>query len=74
MAHTKRDLTLTAWGATFTLPNGTAVHKVKNASGTEGDLWAVTSTALLIDLTGNTHDPKYRYCFVPESEVAFANP
>lgn len=57
-------------GTTFTIPNGTEVVLVPNASGTEGDLWAVRSQKLLVELTGgNTHDPKYRYCWVPTDAV-----
>lgn len=70
MPHvTNRDLPMNLWGSSFTLPKGTRVRLVKNASGTEGDLWAVESIALLIELTGNSHDPKYRFAFVPADSV-----
>ncbi|MDQ0475255.1 hypothetical protein [Labrys wisconsinensis] len=71
-AHrTNRDLPMNLWGSQAVLPKGTLVHLVKGASGigTEGDLWAVSNTKLLMDLTGNTHDPKYRYAFVPTDAV-----
>lgn len=70
---TTRDVTVTYPSfstCTFTVPNGTEVMLVPNASGTEGDLWAVRSTELLVKLTGgNHHDPKYRYCWVPTDAV-----
>jgi hypothetical protein len=66
----KQDHELTIWGSTITLPRGTRLSLIKNASGTEGDLWAVSSTRLLQELTGNMHDPVYRYCFVPQELVS----
>lgn len=65
----KQDHEMTRWDCTFVLPKGTQVELIRGASGTKGDLWAVRSTKLLMDLTGNTHDPKYRYCFVNEELV-----
>jgi hypothetical protein len=65
----KRPVTLTLWGATFTVPAGTACTLIKGASGTEGDLYAVTSVALLIRLSGNGFDPHYHYAFVPTDAV-----
>lgn len=53
----------------FTLPKGTVVVLIKNADGILGDLWAVRSPKVIMDLTGNTHDPKYRYTFVPAEDV-----
>lgn len=70
MPYTTRDLELDLWGSKVTLPKGTRVRLIKGASGTEGDLYAVESTKLLMDLTGNTHDPNYRYAFVPTDAVA----
>lgn len=69
MPRTTRDLQLTLWGAAVTLPKGTAVTLVKGGSGTEGDVYAVRDTALLVKLTGNRHDPRYRYAFVPTDAV-----
>lgn len=71
-AHTIRDVTvdyLANIGTPYriTIPAGTEVIPVEGGMGTE---WAVKSEKLLIDLTGNTHDPKYRYCFVPSDVVA----
>lgn len=67
--RTNRDLPMVAWDTPVILPKGTLVRLIKNASGTEGDLWAVSSKKLLMALTGNTHDPKYRYCWVPADAV-----
>ncbi|QSY98569.1 hypothetical protein J2J97_32205 (plasmid) [Rhizobium bangladeshense] len=64
-----RDVQLTLWGSEVTLPAGTAVHLVKGADGIKGDLYAVTSVPLLVKLTGNAHDPKYRYAFVDHADV-----
>ena len=53
----------------FTLPKGTAVVLVKGADGLKGDLWAVRDHTLIVKLTGNSHDPKYRWTWVPEDAV-----
>lgn len=49
-------------GNAVTIPAGTEVMRVN-------DGWAVRSVKRLEELTGNTHDPKYRYCWVPEDAV-----
>jgi|JI10StandDraft_1071094.scaffolds.fasta_scaffold199727_5 hypothetical protein len=69
MPKLNRDAPITYCGQSITLPAGTSVKLVKGASGTQGDLYAVESVKLLIELTGNTHDPKYRYAFVPADAV-----
>lgn len=70
IGRTTRELPLNLWGVEAILPAGTQVHLVEGASGTRGNLWAVSSEPLLIELSGgNTHDPKYRYAFVPEDAV-----
>lgn len=75
MAHeTTKDLELDLWGSKVTLPQGTKVRLIKGASGTRGDLYAVDSVKDLIALTGNAHDPRYRYAFVPTDAVAEAAP
>lgn len=67
---TSRDLPMNLWGADVVLPAGTDVMLLKNASGTAPfNKWAVQSEALLMKLTGNTHDPKYRYAWVPDDAV-----
>ena len=74
MAHeTNRDVPLELWGSNVIIPKGTRVRLVKDASGTKGDLWAVESVSFLIKLTGNSHDPKYRYAFVPDDAVSPIN-
>lgn len=70
MSHaTTRDLQMNLWGQPVTLPEGTEVILVEGASGTKGDLYAVKSVELLKKLSGNTHDPEYRYAFVPADAV-----
>lgn len=64
-----RDVQCNLWGSDVTLPAGTRVMLVKGASGTKGDLYAVADAKLLVDLTGNSHDPKYRYAFVDHADV-----
>lgn len=52
-------------GEPWTLPAGSRVTLVKNASGIDGDLFAAADITQLKALTGNTHDPVYRYLFLP---------
>lgn len=54
---------------TITIPAGTEVMLVPKGAGLEFDIWAVRSEELLIRLSGNTHDPRYRYCRVPADAV-----
>jgi hypothetical protein len=49
-----------------TLPEGTELVLVHNGTRSE---YAVADVALLKRLTGNDHDPVYRYCFVPDEVV-----
>lgn len=72
MLRTSRDLHFpeSRMYCAFTLPKGTPVVLIKNASGTEGDLYAVRDAKTIMDLTGNTHDPKYRYVWVPADAVS----
>lgn len=65
MPKTNRDITMNLWGKICTIPAGTRVHFV---AGTGGG-WVVSSERLLIDLTGNDHDPRYRYAWIGESDV-----
>ena len=48
-----------------TLPKGAAVHYVDSPGGG----WAISSVQLLVELTGNTHDPHYRYAWVSPEDV-----
>jgi hypothetical protein len=61
----KRDLPINLWGTDVVLPKGTNVEYPSKINS----MWAVASVDLLIKLTGNTHDPKYRYAWVPTDEV-----
>lgn len=63
---TSRAVTLNAWGTSITVPAGTRLSSIKNGLGTD---YAVDDAPLLARLTGNTHDPKYRYLFVPHDTV-----
>ena len=51
----------------LTIPKGTQVRSITSGSGKNE--WAVMSISLLIELTGNTHDPKYRWYCVPTDIV-----
>lgn len=70
MLKTRHDLVKTWWGSTITVPKGTRVRLIKNADGLRGDLFAIDDVRLLVGLTGNTHDPYYRYAVVEPEEVA----
>lgn len=64
----KRDYTMNYCGTDITLPKGTRLQLVRDRTG-KRTLYAVRYARDLVALTGNTHDPKYRYCFVPEELV-----
>jgi hypothetical protein len=49
-------------GVDVTLPKGAILVNVN-------DRFAVQSIDLIARLTGNTHDPKYRWCYVPAEVV-----
>lgn len=66
MYRTTEDIDLDLWGASVTIPRGTAIKK--SPCG-----FFVESIRLLIKLTGNTHDPIYRYAWVPEAFVEAVN-
>lgn len=53
----------------FTLPTGTAVTLIEDGGGTRGHLWAVSNPQVIMDLTGNTHDPIYRYFWIEPKDV-----
>lgn len=63
------DVTKTLWGSTFTIPAGTLVKLVEGASGTQGDLYGVADVALMKRLSGNAHDPDFRWCYVDAADV-----
>lgn len=64
-AKTNRDIETNLWGSRVTIPKGTPVHFVSGIGGG----WVVSSSKLLVELTGNTHDPKYRYAWISEADV-----
>jgi hypothetical protein len=63
-----RDTSVTAWGTPITVPAGTRVRTAEQGTGL-GYFWAVADVPLLIQLTGNSHDPVYRWCEVPADAV-----
>lgn len=63
-----RDTRVTAWGTPITLPAGTRVRTAEQGLA-PGYFWAVADVRLLIQLTGNSHDPVYRWCAVPIDAV-----
>lgn len=76
--RTTRDLELRAWdhrglqgeGApSFILPAGSRAALVKGLSGLAGDGFAALNIRQLIELTGNSHDPKYRYVCLPADAI-----
>lgn len=69
---TKRDIPMRLWGVNVVIPKGAQVKFVKDADGIKGDLFAVASTQLLVALTGNRHDPFYRYAWVEAEDVTNA--
>jgi hypothetical protein len=50
----------------ITIPAGTRAIAVMNPSGFK---WAVDDVPLLIELTGNSHDPQYRYAYLPDEAM-----
>lgn len=73
MPRTTREVTVrylehlgAAAACDVTLPEGTELVLVQNGTGPE---YAVESVELLKQLTGNSHDPNYRHCFVPDDVV-----
>lgn len=71
MTTTNRDVTLIPWEniglkQEIMIPAGTRCVLV---DGPQGCAWAVDDVPLLVKLTGNSHDPKYRYVFLPLDAV-----
>ncbi len=71
----RRQLAVTCWpgvmvdrpkGITITLPEGTVLRPVIDNGQVQ---YAVDDIDLLVRLTGNDHDPQYRYVYVPTEEV-----
>ena len=58
---TTAAVTLPYCGTTVTVPAGTqAVHVDEDGGG-----WAIDDIAWLVQATGNTHDPHYRFLYLP---------
>lgn len=55
-------------GEAITLPEGALVFFVEG----DGGGYAIESEALLVELTGDTHSPRYYYAWVNASDVAGA--
>lgn len=69
---TVRDVTVdylanlgTAAACRVTIPKGTRAALVEIPAPT----WVVDDLPLLVELTGNSHDPQYRYCVLPRDAV-----
>lgn len=70
MPKLNRDVQVNAFGVDITLPEGTAVTRMPVGGGLIGyPKFAVASSTLLAKLTGNKHDPVYRYVPVPDDAV-----
>lgn len=65
---TKRDIHTTLWGVNVVIPKG---ERVKFVEGNGGG-FVIEDTQLLISLTGNTHDPIYRYAWISGEDVTNA--
>lgn len=75
MPHLKEDYTCTPFqniglSTAITVPKGTKCKLVKSLNGGAGDGWVIDDVPLLIKLTGNSHDPVYRYVEVPAELVS----
>lgn len=69
--HLIGNVPASALDATFCLgsgmlPHGTPIALIKGLDGRAGDGFVVADIAALVELTGNPHDPHYRYVRVPE--------
>lgn len=63
MHTTNRPIKGEVFGVNITIPEGTEVINV-----TRGE-WAIRDVGLIERLTGNLHDPQYRYVWVSEANV-----
>ena len=62
---TNKEIDMIYHGSRITIPKGSAVLHVDGNGGG----FALASTSQLIALTGNDHDPKYRYCWLNGADV-----
>lgn len=63
---TRHELRMKLWGVDVVIPKGTVVRPVKGGMSID---YAISSTALVAELSGNTHDAIHRYAFVPFKSV-----
>jgi hypothetical protein len=59
---TTKAMDMTAWGKKITIPKGTTVLFIQ-------DKWAIESSALLFELTGNCLDPYYKFVWIDKENV-----
>ena len=64
--RTSRDLDIVAFDVPIKVPAGTRLVPSTGGMGTD---YAIASSDWLMKATGNTHDPKYRFVFVPKDAV-----
>jgi hypothetical protein len=69
MFKTNAPVSLRAWGVVIELPAGSRVDVISGFDPLRGDGFVAADVDQLIALTGNSHDPKYRYLVVPASVV-----
>ena len=62
---TNKEITTIYCGSRITIPEGSEVLHIDGNGGG----FVLASTSQLVALTGNTHDPKYRYCWVDSNDV-----
>jgi hypothetical protein len=74
MFKTNAPVSLRAWGAVIELPAGSRVDVINGFDPHRGDSFIAADVEQLIGLTGNNHDPKYRYLAVPASVVVGETP
>lgn len=63
----KHDVPITYCGQAVVLPKGATVMPVTHPG--RNTQYALASVRLLKHLTGNMHDPKYRYAWVTRGDV-----
>lgn len=73
MYRTNKDIVTAAYRfkgeSTWTLPVGSRATLVKGLSGIAGDGFTAANVAQLKDLSGNSHDPVYRYLIIAAVDV-----
>lgn len=69
MYFTNKDITANIFGKQATLPKGSRVLLVHHLDGLKGAGFAAGNIKQLIELSGNAHDPKYRYFVIAAADV-----